>query len=171
MALFRNGFFSLKLKTKTYALFAIIGLGISWPLIGIGAYHAWKGGFDHLQTFLWLQVPYDIGRVSGALGSAAVILLLIRFNIFKWLLARCAAVGQMALTNYLLTSITMRFIYVWSPLHWYGYVDYYKIYYAVAAMWVFNMAFSTVWLRFFRFGPFEWCWRSLTYWKRQPMLL
>ena len=171
MALYRNGFFSLKLKTKTYALFAIIGLGISWPLVGIGAYHAWKGGFDHLQTFLWLQIPYDLGRVSGSLGTAAVVLLMIRAGLFHWLFAGCAAVGQMALSNYLLTSITMRFIYVWSPLHWYGYVDYYKIYYAVAAMWIFNMAFSTLWLRYFRFGPFEWCWRSLTYWKRQPMLL
>jgi len=120
---------------------------------------------------LALQVPYDIGRISGALGNAAIILLMVRFGVFKWLLARCGNVGQMALSNYLLTSITMQFIYVWSPLHWYGSIDYYKIYYAAAGMWIFNLAFSTIWLRFFRFGPFEWCWRSVTYWKRQPMLL
>jgi uncharacterized protein len=80
-----------------------------------------------------------------------------------------AAVGQMALTNYILTSIVMQLIYVWGPWHWYGYVDYYKIYYAVAGMWIFNMAFSFLWLRYFEFGPVEWAWRSLTYWKRQPM--
>jgi uncharacterized protein len=38
-------------------------------------------------------------------------------------------------------------------------------------MWVVNLTFSTLWLRVFRFGPLEWCWRSLTYWKRQPMRL
>jgi uncharacterized protein len=26
-----------------------------------------------------------------------------------------------------------------------------------------------IWLRYYRFGPFEWLWRSLTYWKPQPM--
>jgi len=30
---------------------------------------------------------------------------------------------------------------------------------------------SRWWLRHFRFGPFEWLWRSLTYWKKQPMRL
>jgi uncharacterized protein len=77
----------------------------------------------------------------------------------------------MALSNYLLTSITMKVLYVWGPWHWYGYVEYYKIYYAVAAMWLFNMTFSSLWLRYFEFGPMEWVWRSLTYWKRQPMLI
>ena len=171
MALYRNGFLSLKSSTKTYALTAFIGLGIAWSVTAVSTYHAWKSGFDHLKTMLWIQLPYDIGRIAGALGIAGLVLLCLRLGVFKFLLARCAAVGQMALTNYLLTSITMRFIYIWSPLHWYGYVEYYKIYYAVAGMWLFNLTFSTIWLRFFRFGPVEWCWRSLTYWKRQPMLL
>ena len=28
---------------------------------------------------------------------------------------------------------------------------------------------SPLWLRYFRYGPFEWLWRSLTYWRPQPM--
>ena len=51
-------------------------------------------------------------------------------------------------------------LYQWSPLHWYGYIEYFKIYYSVAAMWLINLVLSTVWLRRFRFGPLEWCWRS-----------
>ena len=31
------------------------------------------------------------------------------------------------------------------------------------------MACAIVWLRFFRMGPFEWAWRSLTYWKWLPI--
>ena len=176
MALYKLGFFSLKLSTRTYALCAVIGLGISWPIVALGAYHAWKGGFDQIQTYLWLQVPYDFGRIPGTIGNAALILLLLRasshgLGLLRWLFARCANVGQMALSNYLLTSISMRAIFVWTPLHWYGYLDYYKLYYCVAAMWLVNLTFSTLWLRYFRFGPIEWCWRSLTYWKRQPMRL
>jgi hypothetical protein len=25
-----------------------------------------------------------------------------------------------------------------------------------------------LWLRFFQYGPLEWVWRSLTYWRLQP---
>ena len=39
----------------------------------------------------------------------------------------------------------------------------------VVAIWVFQLIVSPIWLRHFRFGPFEWLWRSLTYMKLQPM--
>jgi uncharacterized protein len=29
---------------------------------------------------------------------------------------------------------------------------------------------SFLWLKLFRFGPLEWLWRSLSYWKIQPIL-
>jgi uncharacterized protein len=169
MALFKNGFLTLKRSTKLYALTAAICLIISWSVTLAGCYIAWKSHFDHVTTMLALQAPYDVGRVAGALGNAALILLLIRAGVFQWLFARCSKVGQMALSNYLLTSITMQTLFIWSPLHWYGYLDYYKIYLVAACMWIFNLAFSSIWLRYFRFGPFEWCWRSVTYWQRQPM--
>ncbi len=162
---------SLKRSTKLYAITAGVCLTISWSITFAGCYIAWSSHFDHIKTLLALYIPYDIARVTGVLGNAALILLLIRFGIFKDLLARVGNVGQMALSNYLLTSLTMKFLYVWSPLHWYGAVEYYKIYYAVGAMWIFNLTFSTLWLRYFRFGPFEWCLLSLTYWKPQPMRL
>ena len=95
--------------------------------------------------------------------------MILKAGALKWLTRPVAAVGQMALSNYLLTSITMMTVFAWGPWHRFGYVEYYKIYYAVAAMWIVNMTFSSIWLRHFEFGPMEWVWRSLTYWKRQPM--
>jgi uncharacterized protein len=170
MALYKNGFLSGKLKTKTYVWTAVIGLGISWPLIAVGAWHSWKHAFG-VDAMLWMMSEYTLGRVTGAVGTAAVILLLLRAQVATWLMQRVAAVGQMALSNYLLTSISMRFLFVWGPLKWYGYMEYYKIYIVVLCMWIVNMAWSSVWLRYFQFGPMEWVWRSLTYWKRQPMRL
>jgi uncharacterized protein len=32
-----------------------------------------------------------------------------------------------------------------------------------------QIAISHVWLRWFRFGPLEWVWRSVVYLKLQPM--
>jgi uncharacterized protein len=169
MALFKNGFLTGRLSMKTYVWTAATGLGLGWTVTGVGASRSWAGHFDMFKTLIWMQAPYDIGRIAGALGNAALLLILVKAGVLKWLLGRFAAVGQMALSNYLLTSVAMKVIYVWGPWHWYNAVEYYKIYYAVAGMWIFNMAFSTLWLRYFEFGPVEWCWRSLTYWRRQPM--
>ena len=32
-----------------------------------------------------------------------------------------------------------------------------------------QVALSVWWLQYFRFGPFEWVWRSLTYGRREPL--
>jgi len=44
-----------------------------------------------------------------------------------------------------------------------------EIYYVVFGIWGFQLIFSPLWLRYYRFGPAEWLWRSLTYGQRQPL--
>ena len=39
----------------------------------------------------------------------------------------------------------------------------------VFGIWAFQVPFSAWWLARFRFGPFEWLWRTLAYMKLQPM--
>ena len=59
------------------------------------------------------------------------------------------------------------FLWSWFWLLWKP--QRYEVYLVVGAIWVLQIIWSHVWLRYFRFGPLEWCWRSLTYWKKQPM--
>jgi uncharacterized protein len=40
----------------------------------------------------------------------------------------------------------------------------------VGVIWLMQLIISPLWLKRFEFGPMEWLWRSLTYWKLQPML-
>jgi uncharacterized membrane protein YeiB len=40
-----------------------------------------------------------------------------------------------------------------------------------STVWLVILIVSPIWLRHFRFGPLEWLWRSLTYWKKQPFRL
>jgi len=44
------------------------------------------------------------------------------------------------------------------------------VYYTVFAFIVFfvQIILSTIWLKYFEFGPVEWLWRSFTYGKVQP---
>jgi uncharacterized protein len=88
----------------------------------------------------------------------------------KWKFLRFwAPAGQMALTNYLVQNIFSTWLF-------FGYG--FGLYADIPGMWVILIAVglyalqlvaSNLWLKRFRFGPAEWVWRSLTYWKRQPM--
>jgi len=75
----------------------------------------------------------------------------------------------MALTNYLAQSILSGFIFLSFGLGLYGQLNGYYLYFVVAAIWLIQITWSSIWLRHFRFGPFEWLWRSLSYGEPQPM--
>jgi uncharacterized protein len=171
MALIKNGFLGAKLSYGTYALTAAIAAAISIPVVTLGASKALASGFDLLTTDKWMLLTYDLGRVSGSIAIAALVLLVVKAHRLPWITRRLAADGQMALSNYLLTSILCKFLFVWGPWKLYGQLEYYQLYYVLAAVWALNLIWSPIWLRYFEFGPMEWVWRSLTYWKRQPMRL
>jgi uncharacterized protein len=105
------------------------------------------------------------------MGHIGLIMLLCRTGSMQRLAAALGAVGQTALSNYIATSVITAFLFTGYGFKVYGRLERFQLYYVVAAIWVFNLVASSIWLRHFRFGPMEWCWRSLTYWKRQPMRL
>jgi uncharacterized protein len=95
-------------------------------------------------------------------------MLLYKSRLFKWLFALMRPVGQMAFTNYLMQSLLCGLYFYGVGFGMYGQLERHEIYYVVGAVWIIQIAWSHVWLHFFRFGPLEWAWRSLTYWKKQP---
>ena len=174
MALLGIGFFSNKLSTSTYAMGLLIGYGIGIP-IGWIMFNApftvsWNFGayVDAYRVPHWAL--YDFKRVFLCLGHASLIMLVFRSRIIPWLMRGLANVGRMAFTNYLMQSILCTLFFNGYGLGYYNQLKYHQLYFVVAAVWVFQIIFSAIWLRYYQFGPFEWLWRSLTYWKKQPML-
>jgi len=39
----------------------------------------------------------------------------------------------------------------------------------VFGIWIVLLTISPLWLKSYRYGPLEWLWRGLTYWRLQPM--
>ncbi len=75
----------------------------------------------------------------------------------------------MALTNYLMQSIICTNLFYGHGLKLFADLDRSMLALIVLVIWVFQIAFSYLWLNYFRQGPFEWLWRSLTYGKLQPI--
>lgn len=171
MALFKSGFLTAELSYTTYLWTAVVGFLLSVPLYVGGLWKAWHSGFDRYSVEIWVYAPYAIARMAGAVAIAAVLLIAIKSGLLRRLLRPFAAVGQTALSNYLLTTVLCQTFFLWGPWKFYGRLEYFQYSYVVFAVWAINLILSSLWLRGFAFGPVEWLWRSLTYWKAQPMRL
>ena len=103
------------------------------------------------------------------LGYVSAIVLLFNGGYIKKVLSSLSAVGRMALTNYLLQSIVVAFLFQSYGLGLYGQVTVWQGMILTILIFALQVPFSIWWLSNFRFGPFEWLWRSFTYLKFQPM--
>jgi uncharacterized protein len=166
MGLFKLGFLSAKWSYREYVLVALIGYAVGISMNSVTAWRFVHSGYDPLVQ-AWAEPLYHIERLVVGLAHAAVLLIVSKAGVLTWLTSRLAAVGQMAITNYLVQTLVCTTIF--DRLRFFGQWQRYQVYYVVAAIWVFQLAISKPWLEHFRFGPVEWFWRSLTYWKRQPM--
>jgi uncharacterized protein len=169
MGLLQAGFLTGEWKKRAYMATAVIGYGVGLPLGMVSTWQAWRHNFDPLAIVKWEFLPYDVQRVFVGMAHAAVVLLVVKAGALKWITRPLAAVGQTALSNYLATTVICVLLFNGYGLGLFGKLQFYQLFYLVAGVWAVNLAVSSFWLKYFRFGPVEWVWRSLTYWKKQPI--
>jgi uncharacterized protein len=120
MALYKNGFLTAELSYATYICTAVGGFLMSVPLYIVGIWKIYLSGFSFLAIDKWALLPYQLTRVSGALAIAEVLLILIKSGIFRVVLRPFAAVGQTALSNYLLTTVLCQTLFLWAQVTFMG---------------------------------------------------
>jgi uncharacterized protein len=118
-----------------------------------------------------LEVPFPdlTSNIPLALAYGAGLLLWLSRAPASALVAQLAAAGQMALTNYLTESIVLGVIFYGYGFGLFGRLGPVGGALIGIALYIGQLAFSRMWLGRYRFGPFEWLWRSMTYGRRQPM--
>jgi len=169
MALFKWGVLSAKRSNRLYIALMAIGFGIGFPLVlwGVARNFAaeWKLDFS---MFYGSQYNYW-GSLFVALGYISMVMLISKSALLEKFIRPIAALGRMALTNYLLQTIICTTIFYGHGLGLFGQVQRSFQILIVFGVWILQLIISPIWLRFFKFGPVEWLWRSLTYLKLQPM--
>ncbi|GGH21265.1 DUF418 domain-containing protein [Dyadobacter endophyticus] len=113
-------------------------------------------------------IVYAFGVPALCLFYASAFTLLFEKPNWKKRLSVFAPVGQMALTNYLMQSIICAFLFMSYGLAMEALVGPAKLSLIALAIYIGQLIYSPIWLRYFHFGPAEWLWRSLTYRKWQP---
>jgi uncharacterized protein len=169
MALFRLGFFTLKMPSRAYWAFIAFGYLVCVPLTAWLAWLIWKADFDPLALNRY-EALQQATRPFIALAHAGVLLLIIRAGWLQGLVNRLAAAGRMAFSNYLMTSIITTIVFCGFGFGLYGKLSRFELLYVVAGVWAFILIWSLPWLERFNYGPFEWAWRSLVRWQPQPFV-
>lgn len=169
MALFKLGIVTAKRSVKFYTNLALIGLLTGYLIIAIGVYdnfqHDWMMEYS---MFFGAQFNY-IGSVLVAIGYISIIMLISKSSTFIGFKKLFSSVGKMAFTNYILMSLLGMFIFYGNGVGLFGEVERSIQIVIVFAIWIVLLIISPLWLNHFRYGPLEWFWRVLTYWKIQPM--
>lgn len=167
MAGYRSGFLTGEWSDQAYSRIAAWALpvgalcGVAIVVFDVASSFSVIGS---LGAFVVLATPF---LTIMAIGYAALIILLSRS--LGLLALRVAAAGRCAFSNYLGTSILASLIFNGWGLGLYGSLSRWQAWCLVPFFWAIMLLWSKPWLERFRYGPFEWAWRSLSRGKLQPM--
>ena len=169
MALFKMGIISNERSERFYRRLLAGGAIFGLALILVGVWY--RGYYDWAfaeSVFFARQFNYW-GSLLLAGAYIAGIMLWCRHRTNGVITSSLAAVGRTAFSNYLLQTVLATFIFYGHGLGLFATLSRIELLGIVVLIWTIQVPLSVIWLRYFRFGPVEWVWRTLTYGERQPL--
>ena len=169
MAMQKSGFLTGAWAVADYRRWAMrmVPVGLLLTL----ALAAWMVAvdFDRITALAIFYFWGGIPRMLLTIGYAALLIMLIDHYRNHPMLARVAAAGRAAFSNYLGTSIAMTTIFYGYGFGLFGDVGRAGLWLFVLGAWAVMLLWSKTWLMTFHYGPLEWLWRSLARGKIQAM--
>jgi uncharacterized protein len=169
----RSDFYKNLLQHKKLLYWILfIGLVIGLPAnYYLSHYMTWYNNdyFNLKLKGFYQTLAYTLGVVPLAMTYVALIMLSFQTTAGKKILSVLSPVGKMAFSNYILQSLTGNFVFLGAGLGFMGQVG--PVYFTLFGIgfFILQILFSTLWLKYFNYGPLEWLWRSATYKKWQPL--
>ncbi|GAA0877467.1 DUF418 domain-containing protein [Algoriphagus jejuensis] len=162
IALFKLGFLSGDRPAAQYWLMVLIGYVIGIAINYYEMQTILEAKFSIL-SYKQADVSYYWGRFFVSIGHVGLIMLFCKAPFLDWMKNGLAAVGKMALTNYLMHSVICMVIFTGVGFGLIGKLERYELLYVVVGTWIFQLILSPLWLRYYYYGPMEWLWRNLSY--------
>jgi uncharacterized membrane protein YeiB len=171
-------FEEMEKKRKKILIFTIVMFGISLA----GWFYQWQYAPDaylppadltdeqlavHIEKITTFPL---IGMQISPFVSAfyiGTLVILLQYPLFQMLLSPLREYGRMALTNYL--GQTALILLIGHAFNLMANINLISSLWICIGIYIFQLLFSKVWLKFFRFGPVEWLWRMGTYWSVLPI--
>lgn len=169
MALYGMGLFAGAFSQTRQAFWGwagvITGTLLTIPL-GLWAYLA---DFPFFLTMFVFVGASSLPHLAVVLGLLALLSRWAPQAATTWLGERLVAAGRVAFSNYIGTSMVMAPIFYGWGLGLFGQFGRVELFGFVLFGWALMLAWSKPWLERYRYGPLEWLWRCLTYWRLFPL--
>lgn len=169
MALFKLGVFSAERSRRFYLWLIAIGVFIGLPIVAYGIHRNIAAGWNPIYVFFTGSQFNYWGSILVALAWVGVVMLVCQAGKAAAATGPLAAVGRLALTNYLLQTLICTTIFYGHGFGLFGKVERVGQIAIVAGVWALQLVLSVLYLRHFRIGPAEWLWRTMTYLKAPPL--
>jgi len=169
MALFKLGVFSAALPKRVYLRMVEAAVLVGIPLTWYGIYGNYKAGWGSMTLFFRGEFLDYVASLFLAFGWVGLVMLACKSPRVQMLIRPLKAVGRAAFSNYILQTLICTTLFYGHGVGLYGRVSRVGQLGIVVAIWTLQLIISNLWFRYFRMGPLESLWRSLTYWKPQPL--
>jgi len=127
-----------------------------------------RSGPPTLQTIIGTAL-FDVELVFSSASLLMAFVILYNIPAIGKVLDVLAPYGRMGLTNYVSQSIIGACLFaMWGLGSTFGAWGYAELMIVGLGLYISQIIISTIWLRYFKYGPLEWLWRSATYLKWQP---
>ena len=127
-----------------------------------------RSGPPTLQTIIGTAL-FDVELVFSSASLLMAFVILYNIPAIGKVLNVLAPYGRMGLTNYVSQSIIGACLFaMWGLGSTFGAWGYAELMIVGLGLYISQIIISTIWLRYFKYGPLEWLWRSATYLKWQP---
>ncbi len=123
---------------------------------------------DHgsFLSFVLMSIFY-LSDITLSLTYLWIIAYLLRSSTFKQVLSPLQYVGRTAFSNYIIQS-TIGYV-IMRTFGYYQSFSAFECILVVLSIFSFQVVISKIYLTYFRFGPLEWLWRCISYWKLLPL--
>ncbi|NND95156.1 MAG: DUF418 domain-containing protein [Flavobacteriales bacterium] len=161
--LYRTGVLTRKKSRAFYIRSIIIGFGVGILLSSIGYYRSFQNEWNGAWVMNVGHSYNYLASVFMVMGYVGLFLLWSASSSFRWIKNKTEAVGRMAFTNYILTSVLCTFVFYGHGLGLFGSLDRLEMWGVILAVWIILLIFSDQVLKRYKQGPLEHLWRKLTY--------
>jgi len=160
-------FLTKAFSKKLLSVYLIAGLSLTFL-----AKFVVRGSMGHFPSN-WNDILYKLlfsfGQVNLAFAYISILTMAYSSDLGKKLMIGLKYVGRMSFSSYLshtIIGIILFYPYAFSLFNKYSL---WQIEIMAVGIYILQVFFAKIWLKYFSFGPLEWLWRCLTYGKLFPI--
>jgi uncharacterized protein len=154
---------------RTFLIYGLVITAASVAMVIVQHADLLDGYRQMLPVRLGVTVVTQAGFLGQTAAYMAILVLLMQRPAWRRVLQIVAPAGRMPLTTYVSQSVICTCLFYGWGLGLGGRTGAAECVGIALAIFTLQIVVAHLWLRWFRFGPLEWVWRTLVYLRPQPM--